>query len=443
MAQTWLQLDAQNRSQAVDIDLDALKVARRRLLASQREGRAVSIIQSAEYSSTGQLRTLEYDVDEARGADGSQEIDDGQGIEVRQSSTGAEQSTVHHTTDRSQGQNHASEQSTWAQGAASERFERRFQARLAKEKKGTSTKTEEGAGTLTLLHADVLRLPLQGADIEAPDLVYAGNYALSYFHDRTSLLAYLSQCRRTLRKGTGVLIVDPFAGPTSWEPKDAMEREEQEHLWTTFANEPGFLRAGEQGPPAPAAGHPLEFWKPAHDSSADSANWRHWPRGRLVLVRKGHVGGGYEYWREDGPLDYATNRFRMSLSFRFADHSWLRDYFSYDFRVWSLCEIKEAMHEVGFEDVAIHAIPRTTHAEEASRSRSSSLSMSDRGTADGSSSDELGLQDMANLLKQTEKHEAEKSTYQALEPGQKLFATKSFGSECTLEWPVDLLTFVV
>lgn len=431
VAQTWLGLGKDHRAQGVDIDLKALQVAQRRLMSSERAERTACIVQSGQYSDSGISRKLPYIKDNGIHTD--------------------------LTASQEASSSRSSSPSTWAEGAASDRFERKFQARLAKErakasrKSGTSTPSaQEGDQTLEddipsakgdiliLQHADVLSLPikgLEGIEVESPDLIYAGNYALSYFHDRRSLLAYLAQCRRTLRKKTGVLIVDPFAGPTSWEAKTDVERKEQDTLWDKFSKEPGFLRAGEERPPSPLQGDPLEFWtgeKDEQKTKSDTADWRQWPRGRLVLVRKGYIGGEYEYWREDGPLDYTTNRFRMSLSFRFTrDGSWLRDYFSYDFRVWSLREITEAMEEVGFERVEVHAIPRTTESdqgesmekEEVDRGESSDSDMNDSGDESD------GLNGMAGLIERTEKNEAGKNTYKVVEPHHKLFATRSFGSE--------------
>ena len=408
-------MDKENRSQGVDIDLDALCVAQRRI---GRTDKRAKLIQSAQYSSTGAMRVLE--AEEEAGL-----VDDGE------AGSGEKGSESEPTTPRSSS-------STWSKGATSDRFERRFQARLAKEQltQARAARADEANGpapggeAMTLLHADVLSLPMAEAGVEAPDLVYAGNYALSYFHDRKSLLAYLRQCRRTLRPQTGVLIVDPFAGPTNWEARTDEERNEQHSLWTRFANEPGFLRSNEGDPPAPLKSDDLEVWKPTPAPAARS-DWRSWPRGRLVLVREGHVCGGYEYWREDGPIDYVTNRFRMSLSFRFRDGSWLRDYFSYDFRVWSLCEITEAMEEVGFERIQVHAIPRQSSASNERRNShddGSGQGNSKSGSDSGSDVDN-GLGGMATLLQRTEREEADKLTYVHVEQEEKLFATKSFGSE--------------
>jgi hypothetical protein len=412
-------LDKENRAQGVDIDYDALVVAHRRISRTKKGAR---LIQSAQHSSNGKVRVVDVE--------GGLPEDSSMDEANRSINSGASTPT-----------------STWDNGAASDRFERRFlakkaKAQLAEAKSRASTperKKEESPldeDVLTLLHADVLSLPLDGIDVELPDLVYAGNYALSYFHDRKSLLGYLQQCRRTLRTETGVLIVDPFAGPTNWEPSNDDERREQDDLWSQFASESGFLRSEQDDPPVALKGDDLEFWK-AKQPSTSGSDWRAWPRGRLILVRSGHLNGGYEYWREDGPIDYTTNRFRMSLSFRFTkDKSWARDYFSYDFRVWSLREITEAMEEVGFERIEVHAIPRLSSQDDVHSQKSdTSDTDSDNGIdedeemskADGNHND--GMDGKNGLMQRTEKQESGKITFQHLEPDQKLFAAKSFGSE--------------
>jgi hypothetical protein len=423
VAQTWLGLETDHHSQGVDIDLAALKIAKRRLESAKRKDRLAVLLQSPSFSTAGNV--FQADIDPGSESE-----------ELRDPSAVASSST-------------------WAEGAASDRFERRFQARLAKERAKVANSLKDGSKgrdqiqTLTLLHADVLELPLLGAELAAPDIVYAGNYALSYFHDRKTLIAYLKQCRRTLRRGTGTLIVDPFAGPTGWDAVSVEERREQDQLWEKFATEKGFFRAGEVRAPSPLKDDVLEFWQPegefaAHNAECSSSDWRQWPRGRLVLVRKGNVGGGYEYWREDGPLDYATNRFRMSLSFRFRDGSWLRDYFSYDFRVWSLREITEAMHEVGFERVSVHAIPRTVASVELDAGIERQENAGDDGDVEvapaaNSHNDDTddGLEGMADLMRQTEVNEGEKHSYKELGTAEKLFAKRCFGTYVVACMPSD------
>jgi SAM-dependent methyltransferase len=284
VAHTWLGLHQDNVSQGVDIDLAALR-STQRLFGAQ----TVKVVQSAAFSGEAStsvlqpeaaaLQAKEAEAPEAKGA-------------------------------------------SWAAGAASERFDRKLQkqkekAERKRAKAGPSTASQTRTEPrLTLVHADVLDLPLPASPsqpaLPPPDLVASLNYALCYFHTRAGLLAYLAQVRRTLRPRTGRLICDQFAGPTGGEVYA-----EQAPLWAAFEREPGFMRPADPRPQLSEA--PLQIVPPPADALEDAASHTQWPRGQLKLVRTGEKEGGFEYWREDGPIDFATNRFRMSLSMRFSD----------------------------------------------------------------------------------------------------------------------------
>ncbi|KAJ2688219.1 hypothetical protein GGH99_003078 [Coemansia sp. RSA 1285] len=63
--------------------------------------------------------------------------------------------------------------------------------------------------------------------------------------------------------------------------------------------------------------------------------------------------GTFRYYFRQGNFDMLRNTTRFSLSFRMQDGSMLKDCFTYDFRVYSLCELREAMLEAGFDDVCV------------------------------------------------------------------------------------------
>ncbi|WFC97321.1 hypothetical protein MYAM1_000031 [Malassezia yamatoensis] len=329
VARTWLTLRESNQSQGVDIDLEALQDSQKRWGTRQ-----VRILQSPAYANASHTTELPLPVD---------------GIDALETA-----SDMMHI------------QSTWDQGQASARFERRL-AKRQQQKANSSNVRPASEPRMTLLHSDVLDLPVppmpSGETLEAPDLVAALNYAMAYFHDRKTLLAYLTSVKQSLRPHSGVFITDMFGGASSGE-----KYENQKELWDEFWTEPGFLRSDADAKQmvldadrpgsryAREANDDLQV-VPAPDPASIGTR-AEWPRGRLKLVRTGTEHGGFEYWREDGPIDYATNRFRMSLSFRFSDKSWLRDVFSYDFRIWSLRELTEALEEVGFASIRILVLPR-------------------------------------------------------------------------------------
>ncbi|KAI8324154.1 hypothetical protein GQ54DRAFT_77896 [Martensiomyces pterosporus] len=63
--------------------------------------------------------------------------------------------------------------------------------------------------------------------------------------------------------------------------------------------------------------------------------------------------GTFKYYFNQHSYDLARNTVRFSLGFKMSDGSVLRNCFSYEFRVYSICELKEAMLEAGFDDVSV------------------------------------------------------------------------------------------
>ena len=369
VANTWLALRPQNRSQGVDIDLDALRDTQRKL-----GGRRVQLLQSPAFAQAPHTREIP-----AESADPVPILP----------APGCGASAVDGYV------------STWAEGQATARLDRRIAKRQAQARASAPEAAPEPR--IVLVHSDVLDLPIpppvSGEPLEAPDLVASLNYAMAYFHDRATLLQYLRGVVKSLRPHTGVFITDMFGGPPTGE-----EYEDQAALWERFWHEPGFLRSASDAQqkvldadrpatrPRRSARDDLQvFPAPTTEQCGTRAEW---PRGKLKLVRTGQEHGGFEYWREDGPVDYATNRFRMSLSFRFRDGSWLRDVFSYDFRIWSLKEVRrvrrqltqlsEAMEEAGFARVRILVLPRNDIDSYEAHS-------SDESDVDDAASDDLSL----------------------------------------------------
>ncbi|KAL4402409.1 hypothetical protein ACI68E_000174 [Malassezia pachydermatis] len=376
IASTWLALRPENRSQGVDIDLDALRDTQNKL-----GGRKVQLLQSPAFAQSS--HTVELPAASLEPA--------------------APMSSVEKPGDDTY-------ISTWAEGQATARLDRRLAKKRQQARAPTTPSSSEPR--MVLLHGDVLDLPVpalaEHAPLEAPDIVASLNYAMAYFHDRATLLRYLRGVVKSLRPKTGVFITDMFGGPPTGEVY-----EDQEALWAQFWDEPGFRREQDGAPQvvlrANKEGDDLQVLPvPLPEQRGTRAEW---PRGRLKLVRTGDAHGGFEYWREDGPIDYATNRFRMSLSFRFSDHSWLRDVFSYDFRIWSLKELTEAMEEAGFASVRILVLPRNDV---------DNVSSSDE-------SDDYD-DDFAAMLLRTEKEEAQRRKFHTVEPGEKVFSSRSFAT---------------
>ena len=66
-----------------------------------------------------------------------------------------------------------------------------------------------------------------------------------------------------------------------------------------------------------------------------------------------HLGGGVFYEWEQYGLDPIWNRLRCAIHFRFPDGSRLHRAFEYDWRLWSLPELRELLLEAGFERVEV------------------------------------------------------------------------------------------
>ena len=142
---------------------------------------------------------------------------------------------------------------------------------------------------LHLVHADVLALHRPHVDVVA-----ALNFSTFIYHRRDALLNYFRHARRCLRPD-GVLVIDAFGGP-------------------------GAMRLGVQ-------------------------------RRR---VQPGIPGmPAFDYLWEQHSFDALTHRIDCRIHFEWSDGRSLRDAFRYDWRLWTLPELTELMHQAGFARVAV------------------------------------------------------------------------------------------
>jgi hypothetical protein len=63
---------------------------------------------------------------------------------------------------------------------------------------------------------------------------------------------------------------------------------------------------------------------------------------------------GFEYLWEQHSFDPITARQSCSISFRFPDRSRLRDAFAYRWRLWTVPEVRDLMHECGFAHADVY-----------------------------------------------------------------------------------------
>ena len=62
----------------------------------------------------------------------------------------------------------------------------------------------------------------------------------------------------------------------------------------------------------------------------------------------------FTYFFESTAIDPITNHIRCNIHFRFRDGSRLQNAFRYEWRAWSLPELKDILREVGFSEVHIY-----------------------------------------------------------------------------------------
>ncbi|KAJ2077042.1 hypothetical protein H4R24_005363 [Coemansia sp. RSA 988] len=78
--------------------------------------------------------------------------------------------------------------------------------------------------------------------------------------------------------------------------------------------------------------------------------------------------GYFKYLFRQHNYDLCTNTVQISLGFKMKDGSMLKDCFSYRFRLYSLCELKEAMLDAGFDKVSIWTSTKKNPEDESSSS---------------------------------------------------------------------------
>jgi len=143
---------------------------------------------------------------------------------------------------------------------------------------------------ISLVNANVL-------DVQQPSaqMIAALNFSYMIFHDRPTLLQYLTNAKESLQPG-GILVLDIWGGSESLvlqeEPRE-IENSENEQI------------------------------------------------GDFVFT-----------WDQD-TFDPFTHLYTTRMHFSFADGSELRNAFVYDWRLWTIPEVTELMTDAGFQDIHV------------------------------------------------------------------------------------------
>ncbi len=154
-----------------------------------------------------------------------------------------------------------------------------------------------GTDAIEVVTGDVVRDT--DATRHTADVIWAGNFSIGEWHTRANLLAYLDHARTRLEPG-GLFACDIYGG---------------ESAYVTGSSD---------------VEHPL-------------------PDGRIVV-----------YTWEQRSADPVTGRVRNAIHFEVRRRDGvveqtLRDAFTYDWRLWSIPELREALAETGFATTAVYA----------------------------------------------------------------------------------------
>jgi hypothetical protein len=175
---------------------------------------------------------------------------------------------------------------------------------------------EKSAEAIRLIRADVLQADAPESD--GCDVIFVGNFSIGYIHERSALVQYLRASRERLSRGNagfggGVMICDVYDGPGKYA------------LGSTTRLHPG-------------RGHETVRY-----------TWEH--RGADALT------------------GMVTNAIHFQVEVEGDAVARYPDAFVYRWRLWSIPELREAMHEAGFvstevyQDVGLDAAPMESGME--------------------------------------------------------------------------------
>jgi len=134
-------------------------------------------------------------------------------------------------------------------------------------------------------------------DVQKPrsQMIAALNFSYMVFHDRPTMLQYLANAKESLEPG-GLMVMDIWGGSES-----QVLQEEQREI----------------------------------ENSGDK-----------------DIGNFTFTWDQD-TFDPFTHFYTTRIHFSFTDDSEIRNAFVYDWRLWTIPEIRELMHEAGFQDIHV------------------------------------------------------------------------------------------
>jgi hypothetical protein len=174
--------------------------------------------------------------------------------------------------------------------------------------------SEEGAPGSVLREPGLAAAGLpEGATSPGLDLVSAKNYSFNVFKTRPVLRSYFAKVLRSLNPSDGMFILDLYGG---WES----------------------IYAQVDQPRPYSVDAPQEAW--AHPNVETEVE--------LFTEKVSHK-IRYDYIWEQASYNPITSETLCHIHFYFpGDGSWMRNAFTYDWRLWSVPELRELLEEAGF-----------------------------------------------------------------------------------------------
>lgn len=197
--------------------------------------------------------------------------------------------------------------------------------RRAKEQLGAA-----GARRIEWRRRDVLRPVLKPMRAEV-DAIAAFNFAVCELHERDALVSYLSNCRARLKR-RGVFACDLYLGASAWVV--------------------GVEKKRVRLPRELGGGDVVYEWEQV---SVDPMS------GRVQNAIHFEVGGARSGGKSAGKskaslspaLSHGERGSRQALAQR--ERGLMRNAFVYDWRLWSIPELRDAMRDAGFASSEVHA----------------------------------------------------------------------------------------
>ena len=161
---------------------------------------------------------------------------------------------------------------------------------------------EEQRSRVSVLERDVI------GTTPPRDLIIAGNFSFYIFQERKILLSYFKSCLKSLKIGQGALILDMVGGP-------------------------GMVEKGVETK-------------------------------KVTLPGSGSLKKKFTYFWETKDFDPISSRVNYAIHFKLPNGRNIKNAFTYDWRLWTIREVRELLAEAGFsKSLVLWDVARSIHSE--------------------------------------------------------------------------------